>query len=94
MTTSLQADSSHTGRRGLGPRVYKDSKDKQGRSHQRRDSHGEAKKRSDMKACHTMNQRSTNNKGIQMNKVWYRLQKMAERLMATTLSNREQLGRA
>jgi hypothetical protein len=41
-----------------------------------------------------MNQRSTNNKGIQMDKVWYRLQKMAERLMATTLSNREQLGRA
>jgi hypothetical protein len=66
MTTSLQAESSHARRRELGPRVCEDSKDKQGRSHQQSDSHGEGKKRSDMKACHVMNQQSTNDTGLQM----------------------------
>jgi hypothetical protein len=56
MMTSLQTESSHARRWKLGPRVGKDSKDKQGRSHQQNDSHGEAKKRSDIKACHAMNQ--------------------------------------
>jgi hypothetical protein len=75
MMTSFQTESSHTRQRELGPRVGKDSKDKQGHSHQRSDSHGEAKKRSDIKACHAMSQRSTNVKGIQMDEVRYRLQR-------------------
>jgi hypothetical protein len=73
--TSLQTESSHARRRKLGTRVCKDSKDKQGQSHQRNDSHGKAKKRSDMKVCHVMNRQSTNDKGIQMDEVRYRLQR-------------------
>jgi hypothetical protein len=75
VTTSLQAESGHARRRELGPRVCEDFKDKQGRSHQRSDSHGEGKKRSDMKTCHAINQRSTNDKGLQMDEVRYMLQK-------------------
>jgi hypothetical protein len=73
--TSLQVESSHARQRELGPRVGKDSKDNQGRSHQRSDSHGEAKKKSDIKVCHTMNQQSTNDRGLQMDEVRYRLQR-------------------
>jgi hypothetical protein len=75
VTTSLQTESNHTMQRELGPRVGKDSKDKQGQSHQRSDSHGEAKKRSDIKVCHAMSQRSTNDKGIQMDEIQYMLQR-------------------
>jgi hypothetical protein len=28
-----------------------------------------------MQECHVMNQRSTNDKGLQMDEVWYRLQR-------------------
>jgi hypothetical protein len=42
----------------LGPRVGNDSKDKQGHSHMVKPT-----RESNMKACHTMNQRSTNVKG-------------------------------
>jgi hypothetical protein len=72
---SLEAESSHARQRELGPRVGKDSKDKEGRSHQRSDSHGKGKKRSDMKVCHAMNQQSTNDKGLQMDEIRYRLQR-------------------
>jgi hypothetical protein len=72
---SLQAESSHARQREQGPRVGKDSKDKQGQSHQRSDSHGKAEKRSDINVCHVISQRSTNDKGSQMDEVWYMLQR-------------------
>jgi hypothetical protein len=75
VTTSLQTKSSRARWRKLGLRVGKDSKDKQGWSHQRNASLDEAKKRSDIKACHATNQQSTNDKGLQIDEVWYRLQR-------------------
>jgi hypothetical protein len=64
--TSLQAKSSHTRRREIG------SKDKQGETHQRSDRLTDAVERSDTKACHTMNQRSTNKEVEPRNDVRHR----------------------